>query len=85
MIILNQNISKIEKYVIWILIVLLLILRLKMFIKIFADNVEKRFDTSNYEINRPLLIGINTKVIGLIKDEIGGKIMAEFVGIRPKL
>ena len=85
MIILNQNISKIEKYVIWILIVLLLILRLKMFIKIFADNVEKRFDTSNYEINRPLLIGINTKVIGLIKDEIGGKIMTEFVGIRPKL
>ena len=34
-----------------------------------ADDVEKIFDTSNYEINRPLRKGMNIKVIGLMKDE----------------
>ena len=48
------------------------------------DDVKKRFDTSNYEIKRPLLIGKNKKVIGLMKDELDGKIMTEFVGFRPK-
>ena len=47
-------------------------------------NVEKRFDTSNYEVNRPLLTRKNKKVIGLMKDELRGKIMAEFVALRPK-
>ena len=54
------------------------------FYKDIADDVEKRFDTSNYEINRPLPIGKNKKVIGLMKDESGGKIMTEFVALRPK-
>ena len=54
------------------------------FYKDIADDVEKRFDTSNYEINRPLPIGKNKKVIGLMKDELGGKIMKEFVALRPK-
>ena len=54
------------------------------FYKDIADDVEKRFDTSNYEINRPLPIGKNIKVIGLMKDESGGKIMTEFVALRPK-
>ena len=49
-----------------------------------ADDVEKRFDTSNYEVNKPLPVGKNKKVIGLMKDELGGKIMAEFVALRPK-
>ena len=31
-------------------------------------DVEKRFDTSNYEANRPLPKGKNKKVIGLMKD-----------------
>ena len=38
------------------------------FYKDIADDVEKRFDTSNYEINRPLPIGKNKKLIGLMKD-----------------
>ena len=54
------------------------------FYKEFANDVEKRFDTSNYEINRPLPTGKNKKEIGLMKDELRGKIMTEFVALRPK-
>ena len=49
-----------------------------------ANDVEKRFDTSNYTVNRPLPTGKNKKVIGLMKDELGGKIMTVFVALRPK-
>ena len=49
-----------------------------------ADDVEKRFHTSNYEFNRPLLTEKNKKVIGLMKDELGGKIMTEFAALIPK-
>ena len=37
-----------------------------------ADDTEKRFDTSNYDITRQLPSGKNKKVIGLMKDELGG-------------
>ena len=49
-----------------------------------ANDVENTFDTSNYEVNRPLPIGKNKKVISLMKDELGGKIITEFVTLRPK-
>ena len=49
-----------------------------------ANDVENRFDTSNYEVNRPLPMGKNKKVISLMKDELGGKIITEFVSLRPK-
>ena len=49
-----------------------------------ADDVGKRFDTSNYEVNTPLHTGKNEKVIGLMKDVLGGKIMIEFAALRPK-
>ena len=49
-----------------------------------ANDVEKRFDTSNYECDRPLPTGKNKKVIGLMKDELGGRIITEFVALRPK-
>ena len=54
------------------------------FYKDIANDVEDRFDTSNYEVNRPLPMGKNKKVIGLMKDELGGKINTEFVTLRPK-
>ena len=55
-----------------------------IFTKILLIDVDKRFDTSNYEVNRPLPTGKNKKVIGLIKDELGGKIITEFITLRPK-
>ena len=42
--------------------------------------IETRFDTSNYELDRPLS-QVGKKVIGLIKDELGGKIITTFVGL----
>ena len=54
------------------------------FYKVIASDVEKRFGTSNYEVNRPLLTGKNKKVIGLMKDELRGKVIMEFVTLRPK-
>ena len=49
-------------------------------------DVERWFDTSNYDENdkRPLPIGKNKKVPGLFKDELGGKIMTEVVALRLK-
>ena len=52
--------------------------------KDIAEDVETRFDTSNYELDRPFPKGKNKKVIGLMKDELGGQIMKEFVGLRAK-
>ena len=51
-----------------------------------SNDVEKWFDTSNYDKNdkRPLSIGKNKKVPGLFKDELRGKIIAEVVALRPK-
>ena len=52
-----------------------------------ANDVKKFFDTSNYreDEKRPLPIGNNRKVIDLFKNELGGKIMIEFVALRPKI
>ena len=54
------------------------------FYKDIANDVEKRFDMSNYEVDRPLSIGKNKKAIGLMKDELGGRVITEFVALRPK-
>ena len=55
------------------------------FFEDISNDVEKWFDTSNYDKNdkRPLPIGKNKKVPGLFKDELGGKIIIEVVAIRP--
>ena len=57
--------------------------------KDIAEDVETRFDTSNYKlecnsIDKPLPKGKNKKVIGLIKDELGGKFITKFVRLRAK-
>ena len=49
-----------------------------------ANDVEKRFNTSNYEVDRLSPTGKNKKVIELMKDELGGRIITEFVALRPK-
>ena len=54
------------------------------FYKDIADDVKKRYDTSNYEVNRQLRKEINKEVIGLMKDELGGKIITEFIALRSK-
>ena len=56
------------------------------FYRDIADDVKKWFDTSNYYENdkRPLPIGKNKRVYGFFKDELGGKIMKEFVALRAK-
>ena len=52
--------------------------------KDIAEYVETRFDTSNYEFNRPLSKVKSRKVIGLMKEGFGRKIMIKFVGLRVK-
>ena len=54
------------------------------FYKDISDDVDSRFDTSNYEVKIPLPKGKNKKVIGLMKDELGGEIISEFIALRPK-
>ena len=52
--------------------------------KDIAEDVETRFDTGNYGLDRPLPKGKNKKVIGLIKAKLGGKTMKGFVQLRAK-
>ena len=47
-----------------------------------SKDVETRFDTLNYELDRPLPKG--KKRIGLMKDELGWKIIKEFAALRAK-
>ena len=72
-----------QNYVTWIQIVLPLTLKLKMLMKILLMILQERFDTSSYEVNRLLATGKNKKVIGLMKDKLGAKIMTEFAALRP--
>ena len=60
-------------------------IKTKDFYKDIAMDVKKRFDTSNYMYNRPLPIGVNKKVVGSMKDELGGGVITEFVALRPKI
>ena len=50
-------------------------------------DIRKKFDTSDYPENHPsgIKTGVNKKVIGKFKDEVGGKLISHFFGLRPKL
>ena len=54
-----------------------------IYLDILKD-IETRFDTSNYELERPLPKGKNKKVIVSTKDELGRKLMKEFAALRAK-
>ena len=57
------------------------------FYKDISADVKDRFNTSDYPPNHPSDIptGCNKKVLGMFKDEVGGRIIEEFVGLRAKL
>ena len=56
------------------------------FFEDISNDVERWFDTSNYDENdkRPLPIVKNKKVTGIFKDELRGKIIKEVVALRAK-
>ena len=58
----------------------------KDFYKCFAGDVERWFDTSNFDETDkiPLPIGKSKKLPGRFKDELGGKIMKKFCALRAK-
>ena len=57
------------------------------FYKDISADVKHRFDTSDYPLDHSSGIpsGLNKKVLGMFKDEVKGKVMDEFVGLRAKL
>ena len=57
------------------------------FYKDISRDIKKKFDTSDYPPNHEsgILTGVNKKVIGMFKDEVAGKQITCFVGLRPKL
>ena len=50
-------------------------------------DIKRKFDTSDYPENHlsGIRIGVNKKVIGKFKDEVTGRQITHFVGLRPKL
>ena len=45
-----------------------------------SEDIETRFDTSNHNVNRLLPVRKSKKVLGLMKDGLGGRIVKRFVG-----
>ena len=57
------------------------------FYKDISKDIKRKFDTSDYPESHPsgILTGVNKKVIGMFKDEVAGRQITHFVGLRPKL
>ena len=62
-------------------------LKTQDFYQDISNDVHDKFDTSNFDKDHlsGIEVSVNKKVLGMIKDEIGGKQNAEFVGLRSKL
>ena len=62
-------------------------LKQKIFYKDISPDILSKFDTSDFSTNHKsgILTGVNKKVIGMFKDEVAGKQITHFVGLRPKL
>ena len=62
-------------------------IKTKDFYKDISPDILTKFDTADYDPNHKSGIptGINKKVIGMFKDEVAGKQITHFVGLRPKL
>ena len=73
-----------QKLVIWIYTVSFSTQKADAIYGDIAEDVERRFGISNYELKRPLPEGKNKKVIGVTKDELGGKIIKEFLVLKTK-
>ena len=50
--------------------------------KDITEDVETRFDSSNYKLNWPIQKRKNKEVVGLMEDDLGGKIMTKFVELK---
>ena len=57
------------------------------FYRDITHDIETKFDTSDYPPNHPsgIKTGVNKKVVGMLKDEVAGRQITHFVGLRPKL
>ena len=62
-------------------------IQIEDFYKDISADVKRRFETSDYPPDHPSSIpsGFNKKVLCMFKDEVGGKVIDEFVGLRAKL
>ena len=71
MIMQKGNMVKMQNFVIWIQTAWLLHMDI-------AKDIQARFETSNFELEIPFPEGKKKKSIGLMKDELGGKIVKQF-------
>ena len=62
-------------------------IKTKDFYKDISSDIQDKFDTSDYDPNHEsgIQTGVNKKVIGMFKDEVAGKQITHFAGLRPKL
>ena len=66
---------------------LLYLIHTDHFYQDISHDIKRKFDTSDYPENHPsgIKTGVNKKVIGKFKDEVAGRQITHFVGLRPKL
>ena len=49
------------------------------------NNLQEHMDFSDYPPDHPNFNKANKKVLGKFKDEVNGKVISEFVGLKPKM